>query len=76
VRGADVVLVFGVAPIMQRIADKLAREAPPHACVVLSRRFELPLPSTATEAGAGAGAGAGTGKGATVGASGRRNVCQ
>ena len=39
---ADIVLVFGVRPIMQRLSEKLAREAPPHA-IVLSRRFELPL---------------------------------
>ena len=49
---ADVVLVFGVRPIMARLARKLAREAPTHA-IVLSRRFELPpLPQAGSE-GAG-----------------------
>ena len=50
VRAADVVLVFGVQPIMQRLAGKLEREAPPHA-LVLSRRFALPPPPDKGEGG-------------------------
>jgi hypothetical protein len=37
----DVVMVFGVVPIMGRLEAKLAAEAPPHA-LVCSHKFALP----------------------------------
>jgi hypothetical protein len=40
--GYDVVLVFGVVPIMRRLEVKLARECPPHV-LICSHKFPLPL---------------------------------
>jgi hypothetical protein len=40
--GYDVVLVFGVVPIMRRLEVKLAQECPPHV-LICSHKFPLPL---------------------------------
>lgn len=52
IQSADAVMIFGVQPLMPRIADKIANECRAETCV-LSYRFRIPIQETATNNGHG-----------------------
>ena len=52
IKSADAVMIFGVQPLMPRVASKIANECSAETCV-LSYRFRIPTKETATHNGDG-----------------------